>query len=306
LTRAADNYKNTAPHRARKEGGVCINTGRHKKSSPDTPLVSIITVVVNGEKTLEQTIKSVLHQTYHNIEYIIIDGGSTDRTLDIISKYDNKIDYWLSEPDNGIYDAMNKGIKNSKGVLINLLNADDYLELTSVSAIVSTYLEHSRPSIIYGRVFAVDEYYSVKSELYSSLKYWLGMSVNHQSMFVHKDIYNTVGLYNSEEYKYAADYDFLVRNFKRNVLFLHERGCVVNYRNKGISYTHTGYRKEARLIHNKIFGRFTRKHLEFILFNYLWTPIKYKLRTFLYYTIGIKTSRKIISLYKKALLKSGE
>ena len=92
------------------EGGLRTK-GYFKKSYDDKPLISIITVVFNGERYLEQTIQSVIDQTYDNVEYIIIDGGSTDGTLDIIKKYEDKIDYWVSEKDNGIYDAMNKGIK---------------------------------------------------------------------------------------------------------------------------------------------------------------------------------------------------
>jgi len=91
------------------------------------PLITIITVVYNGEKYLEETIKSVINQTYPNVEYIIIDGGSTDGTLDIIKKYEDYIDYWVSEKDKGIYDAMNKGILVSNGKYLLFLNADDFL-----------------------------------------------------------------------------------------------------------------------------------------------------------------------------------
>jgi hypothetical protein len=97
------------------------------QSSPISylPLITVITVVLNGEKTLEETIKSVISQTYPNVEYIIIDGGSTDGTLDIIKKYEDYIDYWVSEPDKGIYDAMNKGVDLSAGLWVNFMNAGD-------------------------------------------------------------------------------------------------------------------------------------------------------------------------------------
>ena len=91
----------------------------------DTPLISIVTVVYNGEKYLEDSIKSVLNQSYKNIEYIIIDGGSTDGTLGIIRKYEKYISYWVSEPDKGQSDALNKGFKKSTGSILAWLNADD-------------------------------------------------------------------------------------------------------------------------------------------------------------------------------------
>ena len=96
------------------EGGLRTQ-GHRRSSSPEKPLVSVVTPVFNGEGHLEETILSVLNQDYDNIKYIIIHGGSTDGTQAILKKYDDRIDYWISEPDNGIYDAMNKGIRLAKG-----------------------------------------------------------------------------------------------------------------------------------------------------------------------------------------------
>ena len=101
----------------------------------DNSLISVITVSYNAVSTIEQTILSVINQTYSNIEYIIIDGGSTDGTIDIIRRYEDKIAYWVSEPDRGIYDAMNKGASKANGEYIAFLNSDDWYELDAVSII---------------------------------------------------------------------------------------------------------------------------------------------------------------------------
>jgi len=106
------------------EGGLRTQ-GYFKISQADKPLFSIVTVVFNGEKYLEETIQSVINQTYDNVEYIIVDGGSTDGTLDIIRHYEHAIDYWVSEKDAGIYDAMNKGIDLVSGFWVNFMNSDD-------------------------------------------------------------------------------------------------------------------------------------------------------------------------------------
>ena len=114
------------PPDSQRQGEDGLRTkGYFKKSLPGKPLISVITAVFNDKEHLEQTIKSVITQTYDNVEYIIIDGGSADGTLDIIRKYEHLIDYWISEPDEGIYDAMNKGIDLAAGEWINFMNAGD-------------------------------------------------------------------------------------------------------------------------------------------------------------------------------------
>ena len=130
------------------EGGLRTK-GFYKSSTPSEPLVSVITIVLNGEEYIEKTIQSVIRQTYKNIEYIVVDGGSTDATLDIIHQYENTIDYWVSENDKGIYDAMNRGIDLSTGWLINFINAGDLFYNNSTIATVSR--EIGSAGVIYGK-----------------------------------------------------------------------------------------------------------------------------------------------------------
>ena len=137
--------------------------------------VSIITVVFNGIRTIEQTIKSVLNQSYKNIEYIIIDGGSTDGTLDIIRKYENYLSYIISEPDHGIYDAMNKGIQKSTGDIVGIINSDDWYEVNTVSQVVERF-ESFAVDLVYGDInFIGKNGEIIRSENYSLEEIWYKM-----------------------------------------------------------------------------------------------------------------------------------
>ena len=114
------------------------------------PLISIITVVYNDKIKLEETILSVIGQTYDNVEFIIIDGSSTDGTINIIKKYEDKIDYWVSEKDSGIFDAMNKGILASKGDYINFMNAGDFFTKNNLVSEVVNILDSEEIDFLYG------------------------------------------------------------------------------------------------------------------------------------------------------------
>src|SRR5688572_26851104 len=115
----------------------------------EQPLVSIITIVFNGEKHLQQTIESVLGQTYSNIEYIIVDGGSKDNSVSIIEKYSTQLAYWISEPDKGISDAFNKGISKANGEMIGLINADDWYEKDTVQKVMAL---RGNCDVVYGNL----------------------------------------------------------------------------------------------------------------------------------------------------------
>ncbi|MFC2074469.1 glycosyltransferase family 2 protein, partial [Campylobacterota bacterium] len=178
--------------------------------------ISIITVVKDGQKCLEDTIKSVISQSYKNYEYIIIDGKSTDDTVEIIKRYEKYITHWMSEKDNGIYDAMNKGIKLAKGDSINLLNCGDMLSEDALNKVASKM--NLKDSVVYSDYYRVYNDLNIKRYDISTLSYWFGMTICHQSMFVGKDVYKNFGVYKTS-YRLASDYEMLLRLRKANVQF---------------------------------------------------------------------------------------
>lgn len=202
----------------KKEGGL-RKKGYFKSDRSDLPLVSIITVVFNGEKHLESTIKSIINQSYHNIEYIIIDGGSSDRTLDIIQSYENNVDYWVSEPDTGIYDAMNKGISVASGKLIGIINSDDYYTDGAVENVVNAYIDNKdcEKLLISGGICKLNDSKQVEWQIFRNQRYvdskiYWTMPVSHPATFVSRKLYDTVGCFNSK-FKISGDYDLVFRAY---------------------------------------------------------------------------------------------
>jgi len=153
----------------------------------ELPLITVITVVYNGEKYLEQTIQSVINQTYPNVEYIIIDGGSTDGTIDLIKKYEDYIDYWVSEKDKGIYDAMNKGIEISFGNWLYFLNCNDLFLENNILSKVFKYFDKKNKAV-YGNVLLKN-----KSKVYDGkfnrLKLIFINNICHQALFFNHSIF---------------------------------------------------------------------------------------------------------------------
>jgi glycosyltransferase involved in cell wall biosynthesis len=179
------------------------------------PLVSIITIVYNGEKNIEKTIKSVINQTYRNVEYIIIDGGSTDSTINIINKYRNEIDLVISEADNGISDAFNKGLRRVSGEIIGIINADDWYDEDAIEKVVRSI---KNVDIVYGdlRLWKKDKLDFVLKGDHRHLEQ--EMTLNHPTVFVRKKWYDQFGLFD-EAYKCAMDYDIMLRFKVNNCLF---------------------------------------------------------------------------------------
>lgn len=174
----------------------------------NNPRVSIITVVFNGEKYIEKTIQSVLNQTYNNIEYIIVDGGSTDGTIGIIEKYAANI-RWITEPDKGIYDAMNKGISIASGDWLNFLNGDDYFFNNEVLSTVfnnDTLLPES--SFVYGDSvnIAIGFQRYIKARALTKDSVRKGLGTCHQAMFVKRSIAPFYDI----NYKYKAEYNWVI------------------------------------------------------------------------------------------------
>jgi glycosyltransferase involved in cell wall biosynthesis len=219
---------------------------------PEMPSVSIITVVYNSERFIEQTILSVINQSYANIEYIVIDGGSTDGTLDTIRKYEHAIAHWISEPDGGIYHAMNKGLELCTGQIVGIINSGDWYDPDVVSAAVDAF-SSGNVDVVYGDLCLVDLTTNVsqivkpKIHLLKESMVYLG----HPTVFVKKVVYAQY-LFNTE-YLIAADYEFILGLYANGFIFEYCDGSITHMRTGGAS---SSYRTilEVFKVHSKYFG----------------------------------------------------
>lgn len=183
--------------------------------------VSIITIVRNSEKYIERTIESILRQTYDEIEYIIIDGASTDRTLAIVKKYENSITKIISEKDSGISDAWNKGISLATGSVIGLLNAGDEYEPDAVDKAVTALAQGA--DLVYGDTDIVDDSGRLLRKNKGRFHLWKysgGIGFYHPSLFARKSLYVDIGLFDVK-LKYAMDVDWIIRVAMRNLELRH-------------------------------------------------------------------------------------
>lgn len=175
--------------------------------------ISIITVSYNAVKTIEQTIQSVVNQTFDNIEYIIIDGGSTDGTINIIKKYEDKISYWVSESDNGIYDAMNKGIAVATGDYIYFIGSDDWIYDDKVIVNVARKINMNGGMDFYcGNVILYDDRYNLIKNRPGDIDV---EDIKKGNMYPHQGIFTKSSIMKqgfNTKYKIAADYEFLLKN----------------------------------------------------------------------------------------------
>jgi len=220
-------------------GGLRVLGGDVRTS--DGPLITIITVVFNGAATLEHTILSVVEQTYKNIEYIVIDGGSTDGTLNILRKYEDKIDFWVSEKDAGIYDAMNKGIALATGEYIGLLNSDDFFANSEVLEKIAAHIKQANVDAVFSNLDIVDagnQDKVLRKYRVSKLTNFLlriGVMPPHPTLYCKKSCYVTAGFYRTD-YRIAADFEMFVRLLiKHNITWSFFNEVTVKMRTGGVS-----------------------------------------------------------------------
>lgn len=213
------------------------------------PLISVVTICYNAKNDLEKTILSVLSQTYQDIEYIIIDGGSTDGTVDIIHKYSERLFYWISEPDKGIYDAMNKGMDMATGSWINFMNAGDTFCDNEVIKNIFGYNDLSDYSVIYGDCYVskLNQLQYLKAS--SMKKVHVQMPFCHQSSFIRK-----TRLRFSIDLKIAADYQMIYEYYRMNGIssFLYISKPISVFDATGISTTNNNLlQKEYGIVYKR-------------------------------------------------------
>lgn len=220
--------------------------------------LTIITVTYNCEKTLQRTIDSVFNQNFDSYEYLIIDGGSSDSTISIIEnnikRFDGKLSY-ISESDNGLYDAMNKGIKLARGKYIGIINGDDYYNENAFSLVMEKFNEESIDIVYSDLLFTKSDNINYKKPLIADHnKLNNRMSVNHPTCFVKKEVYEKYGVFDLK-FKIAADYEIMARFFKNKCKFKKIDKVLAIMELGGLSSNNPKSINEKYEIHNMYFGK---------------------------------------------------
>lgn len=258
--------------------------------------LTIITVNLNNAKGLQKTITSVVNQSFSDFEYIVIDGGSADGSIDVIRQYTSNIAYWVSEPDAGIYDAMNKGIKAAKGEYLVFLNSGDlFFNNTVLGRVVEAIAEHPHKDLYYGDTCVIDSVANKQwlkiepAEL--SMEYFVFNTICHQAAFIKRELFTKIGFY-SERLKISSDWKFFVDALFKNQCSYKKINTTISWFNEdGVSSNAIGLKKiqkERRLV-------LVQDHGEYLYDYYMRT---YDLVTY------IKHSRLIRLLKKMGFLKN--
>jgi glycosyltransferase involved in cell wall biosynthesis len=203
----------------------------NKDSRNKPPLFTIITVVRNGEQTLERCIKSIKYQTFQDFEYLIIDGASSDKTKKIIKQNSDIVDYSISEEDEGLYFAMNKGLKLARGSYIGILNADDIYSANTLELVQNAIKKNPNCDVIYGAMTYFDKLNQIHFIHSDELSKRM---IFHPTCFISIDAYKKLGDFNTK-YKVAADYDFILRCRNAQKNFLGLENVLVTFSGGGIS-----------------------------------------------------------------------
>ena len=243
--------------------------------------ISIITVCFNSEKTIARTIESVINQYYSDLEYIIIDGGSKDKTIEIINKYRNELSYFISEPDQGISDAFNKGIRVASGDIIGIINSDDWYENGTFKLVNEMFLQNKEIDVLVGALRYWDDkknnFIVYPDKNYEKCINYRMPRLNHPTVFMKAEVYRSVGLFDLK-YRYAMDYDLFIRVFEDGKKIVLIDQILSNMSLSGTSD------KNARKAYLETFHIAPNKIKSFIFFIY--SVIKYYIRFFLIF-IGL-------------------
>ncbi len=217
--------------------------------------ISVITTTFNSEKTIAETIESLLNQDYTDFEHIIVDGLSTDKTLEIVSSYQDR--YFdrlkiISEKDKGLYDAMNKGIKNATGDIIGILNSDDVLAKSNALSLIAEKIKSTECDAVYSDLMFMDEKtMSMPVRRWTSKigNYKLGWHPPHPTLYIKKSVYDKIGTFNLD-YRIAADYDFMLRLMKSGAKLVYIPETLIYMRAGGVSTDGlSGYLKNLKEAH---------------------------------------------------------
>lgn len=259
------------------EAGLRLDGG-YKKSHINRPLVSIITVVRNNKSGILRCMESIWKQTYDNIEYIIIDGGSTDGTVELILQHSDKIDYFVSESDTGIYNAFNKGLSLATGDIITILNSDDWAYNYAVRTAVNN-MSVDKSDLLFGAALYCaengQELYKHNSFVMHEGTIFIGTPVCHNAVYATKESYERIGYYN-ENLKIAADFKWMIDGWGQGLHISYTTDMLVKYSLGGVSDNLEKYTQDALQIVTTIFPELSQEYATILIENFcMFYPEKY-------------------------------